>query len=120
MTCGGITSSRNNALSGRAPSPFLRKFYDEIREPPVPINMNILAALKRSPLGLDLYMFLTYRVSYLKKSAFISLKALQSSSGSVQGHQKPQKESPPRAHQDKAGLASAQLRTAAGSDSHPA
>jgi Plasmid encoded RepA protein len=52
------------------------KFYDEIRERPVPINMNILGALKRSPLGLDLYMFLTYRVSYMKKSTFIPLKGL--------------------------------------------
>jgi len=58
-----------------------QKFYNEIRERPVPINMNILAALKRSPLGLDLYMFLTYRVSYLKKPAFISLKALHEQFG---------------------------------------
>ncbi len=43
--------------------------------------MRILKALKRSPLGLDLYMFFTYRVSYLKKPAFISLAALHQQFG---------------------------------------
>ena len=37
------------------------KFFNEIIHNPVPLDMNILGALKRSPLGLDLYMWLTYR-----------------------------------------------------------
>ena len=37
------------------------KFFNEILHNPVPLDMNILKALKRSPLGLDLYMWLTYR-----------------------------------------------------------
>ena len=37
------------------------KFFNEIIHNPVPLDMNILKALKRSPLGLDLYMWLTYR-----------------------------------------------------------
>ena len=36
-------------------------FFNEIIHNPVPLDMNILKALKRSPLGLDLYMWLTYR-----------------------------------------------------------
>ena len=35
------------------------KFYQEIINHPVPIDMNTLTALKRSPLGLDLYLWLT-------------------------------------------------------------
>ena len=37
------------------------KFFEEIISHPVPLDMNTLKALKRSPLGLDLYMWLTYR-----------------------------------------------------------
>jgi hypothetical protein len=57
------------------------EFYREIIEHPIPINMKILRALKRSPLGLDLYLFLTYRVSYLKKPTSIPLKALHQQFG---------------------------------------
>ena len=35
------------------------KFFNEIIRHPVPIDMNILHALKRSSLGLDLYLWLT-------------------------------------------------------------
>ena len=37
------------------------EFFNEIIRHPVPLDMNTLKALKRSPLGLDLYMWLTYR-----------------------------------------------------------
>ena len=37
------------------------KFFNEIISHPVPIDMNTLAALKRSSLGLDLYLWLVYR-----------------------------------------------------------
>ena len=37
------------------------KFFNEIVSHPVPFNMNTLNALKRSPLGLDLYLWLVYR-----------------------------------------------------------
>lgn len=36
-------------------------FYDEIIAHPIPINMDILKRLKRSSLGLDLYMWLSYK-----------------------------------------------------------
>ena len=41
-------------------------FFNEIISHPVPIDMNILKALKRSSLGLDLYLWLTYRMFRLK------------------------------------------------------
>ena len=37
------------------------KFFNEIIHHPVPIDMNTLTALKRLPLGLDLYLWLVYR-----------------------------------------------------------
>ena len=37
------------------------KFFEEIIAHPIPIDMHILKAMKRSPLGLDLYLWLTYR-----------------------------------------------------------
>ena len=41
-------------------------FFNEIIRHPVPLDMNTLTALKRSPLGLDLYLWLTYRVFSLR------------------------------------------------------
>ena len=41
-------------------------FFNEIINHPVPIDMNILKALKRSALGLDLYLWLVYRTFALR------------------------------------------------------
>ena len=41
-------------------------FFNEIIRHPVPIDMNTLKALKRSPLGLDLYLWLVYRTFTLR------------------------------------------------------
>ena len=45
------------------------EFFHEIIRHPVPLDMNILKALKRSSLGLDLYLWLTYRTFSLKRAA---------------------------------------------------
>ena len=44
------------------------KFFQEITQHPVPLDMNTLKALKRSTLGLDLYLWLTYRTFSLHNS----------------------------------------------------
>ena len=41
-------------------------FFNEIITHPVPIDMNILTAMKRSSLGLDLYLWLVYRTFPLR------------------------------------------------------
>src|SRR5690606_12757454 len=41
------------------------RFFRAIIERPVPLDFRALRALKKSPLGLDLYTWLTYRMSYL-------------------------------------------------------
>ena len=42
------------------------KFFNEIIRHPVPLDMNTLTALKRCALGLDLYLWLTYRTFTLR------------------------------------------------------
>ena len=42
-------------------------FFNEIIRCPIPIDLHILKAMKRSPLGLDLYLWLTYRTFGLKR-----------------------------------------------------
>ena len=41
-------------------------FFNEIINHPVPLDMNTLTALKRCSLGLDLYLWLTYRTFTLR------------------------------------------------------
>ena len=52
------------------------KFFNEIISHPVPINMNILAALKRCSLGLDLYLWLVYRTFALRAPQRLTWKQL--------------------------------------------
>ena len=48
------------------------KFFEEIIRHPVPLDMNILKAMKRSSLGIDLYLWLTYRTFTLKRPLRLS------------------------------------------------
>ena len=50
------------------------KFFNEIINHPVPLNMNILTSLKRSSLGLDLYLWLVYRTFPLRAAQRITWK----------------------------------------------
>lgn len=52
-------------------------FFDEITSSPVPVDMRALKALRQSPMALDIYTWLTYRMSYLSKPTVIPWKALQ-------------------------------------------
>ena len=52
------------------------EFFNEIIAHPVPLDLNILKALKRSPLGLDLCFWLTYRTFGLKRPLRLSWKQL--------------------------------------------
>lgn len=57
-------------------------FFNEIVSNPVPIDMRALKAIKGSPMALDIYCWLTYRMSYLKKTTEIPWPALQTQFGS--------------------------------------
>jgi hypothetical protein len=57
-------------------------FFNEIIDRPVPIDMRAIKTLKQSPLALDIYATLTYRMSYLKKPTLIPWSALAFQLGS--------------------------------------
>ena len=52
------------------------KFFQEIIRHPVPLDMNILKAMKRSSLGLDWYLWLTYRTFALRAPLRLSWRQL--------------------------------------------
>jgi hypothetical protein len=47
-------------------------FFNEVIDRPVPIDMRAIRALKKSPLALDIYSWLTYRMSYLASPTVVS------------------------------------------------
>ena len=61
------------------------QFYREVIEHPIPIDLRAIRALKRSPMALDAYCWLTYRASYAKKPATIPWGALAMQFGSDYG-----------------------------------
>lgn len=60
------------------------KFYEELIKRPVPLNMVVLRELarERSPLALDIYAWLTYRMSTLHEETDITWSQLQLQFGS--------------------------------------
>ena len=52
-------------------------FYNEIKSFPVPLDIRVLKALKGSPMALDIYSWLTYRMSYLHRDTAITWEGLQ-------------------------------------------
>jgi len=55
-----------------------QRFFDEIINRPVPIDMRILRALahERSPLAIDIYTWLTYRLFYVRADTTVPWEAL--------------------------------------------
>lgn len=59
-----------------------KDFFDELINRPVPVDLRMFQALRRSPLQIDIYVWLTYRFSYLKKNTLISWNQLSNQFGS--------------------------------------
>ena len=57
-------------------------FYDEVLAHPIPIDVRALKVLKKSPLALDAYVWLTYRMSYLGRPTTIPWHTLHLQFGS--------------------------------------
>ena len=57
-------------------------FFNEVIDRPVPIDMRAIRALKKSPMALDIYTWLTYRASYLKRPTVIPWSSLALQFGS--------------------------------------
>lgn len=52
-------------------------FYSGVLASPVPLDLRALTALKSHPMALDIYCWLVYRLSYLRKSQPVPWEALQ-------------------------------------------
>lgn len=60
-----------------------QEFYDEVTTRPVPVNLTALRLLSGSPMRLDLYTWLTYRMSYLTKRTTVPWESLLFQFGSM-------------------------------------
>ena len=58
------------------------EFFSEIIQHPIPLDMHILKALKRSSTGLDLYLWINYRTFGLKRPLRLTWKQLYRQFGS--------------------------------------
>ena len=58
-------------------------FFAEITRSAVPVDLRAIRHLQRSPLAIDLYVWLTYRMSYLRKPTLIPWKSLQAQFGAA-------------------------------------
>jgi hypothetical protein len=57
------------------------RFFAEAVSSPVPVDMRALRALSRSPLAIDIYTWMSYRMSYLRKRTPVPWEALQAQFG---------------------------------------
>ncbi|MGH9024031.1 MAG: replication protein RepA [Acidimicrobiia bacterium] len=57
------------------------RFFESVRATPVPVDLAVLARLKGSPLRLDIYTWLTYRMHYLTKPTTVPWEALAAQFG---------------------------------------
>jgi len=60
-------------------------FFEQITRSAVPVDLRAIRQLQRSPLAIDLYAWLTYRVSYLRKPTLVPWKGLQAQFGADYG-----------------------------------
>jgi len=58
-----------------------QQFFEEITYSSVPVDLRAIRQLKGSPLAIDLYVWLTYRMSYLKRPTVIPWEGLRSQFG---------------------------------------
>ena len=56
-------------------------FFEAITLSAVPVDLRAIRKLQRSPLAIDLYVWLTFRISYLKKPTLIPWKSLEAQFG---------------------------------------
>ena len=92
------------------------KFFQEIIRHPVPLDMNILKSLKRSTLGLDLYLWLTYRTFALRAPLRLSWRQVYCQFGAHPDKSSEQQhrsslpvQGSPRTEEDQARLAGSEL-----------
>ena len=73
-----------NCVSWRSTIELSAGFFESIVDRPVPVDLRAASAL-RSPFALDIYTWLTYRMSYLRRPTEIPWEALASQFGAEYG-----------------------------------
>ena len=101
------------------------KFFKEIIARPVPLDLNTLKALKRSPLGLDLYFWLVYRTYTIKAPLTLSWRQLyrtvrRTPGERAGGHQRVPPAMSARAKENQTGMAGPELSHRHGRAGHRA
>jgi hypothetical protein len=61
------------------------EFFNEVMTSSAPVDMRALSVLKPSPMALDIYCWLTYRMSYLTRPTVIPWEAMQMQFGADYG-----------------------------------
>lgn len=59
-----------------------KDFFEELIKKPIPIDFLALDVLRKSPLQMDIYVWLTYRFSFLKKETIIPWRLIKQQFGS--------------------------------------
>lgn len=73
------------------------EFFEEIVKSPVPVDMRALKALRQSPMAIDLYCWLTYRMFSLGKTTMVPWESLMLQFGSDAASERKFKEAMKRA-----------------------
>ena len=58
------------------------ELFPEVTRSAVPVDLRAIQHLRRSPLAIDIYVWLTYRMSYLRRPCLIPWEALENQFGS--------------------------------------
>jgi hypothetical protein len=77
-----------DVFAGQGTVRLTEPFFEELIRYPVPVDMRAIKALKRSPLALDIYCWLTYRMFYLRKPIEVPWPALQAQFGADYGRER--------------------------------
>ena len=96
VECLGYTIAHEDHLDWSPPDPaqgpwwkstitLSDEFFREITTNAVPVDIRAFRALKASPLALDIYAWLTYRMGYLRKPCLIPWKGLKTQFGADYG-----------------------------------
>lgn len=75
------TPKKISAVNGKSTVKLSVKFFEQITEAPVPLDLRAIKALKKSPLALDLYAWATRQVGYLVRPTLIPWESLRLSFG---------------------------------------
>ncbi|HRJ01915.1 MAG TPA: replication protein RepA [Hyphomonas sp.] len=59
-----------------------KPFYQECVDHPLPVDLRVIKVLRSSPLAMDIYMWLTHRMSYLSRRTTIPWQSLMAQFGS--------------------------------------